>query len=330
MRIITAKELSSYKILPFDLFGESKSKILEMGEALTPAKLMLLKHYPTLYTDVDESQLHQGLISVSDDEQAKKMADFNYDNLDPEDFSTVVNKDNALPPETQIKIKYFSRKTLDLLNAGYFEEGLEKIYSLTNIIMTDVFKYFAKTKRGSETRFLGEYEICHSLNVAIISGLIAKRLEYPPVIVEKVVLSALLHDIGKFKMNLGLGSSISSVHEEDMVEHTIIGYNLIKNTLHLDDDIAKVALEHHENNDGSGYPRGVSSDNISEFAQIINVANYYDNLACNRTAIPVTNNKDVLRALLEVGSKRFSARMLYTFIHMYNYDDSKEFNDMMI
>jgi HD-GYP domain-containing protein (c-di-GMP phosphodiesterase class II) len=120
------------------------------------------------------------------------------------------------------------------------------------------------------------------------------------------------------------------VHEDEVAQHTTLGYELIKNDLHLSDDIANAALEHHENNDGSGYPSGLSSDYISELAQIINVANYYDNLACNRTPTLVSSNKDALRAMLEVGTKRFSARMLYTFVHMFNYDDPREFNDMIV
>ena len=89
-------------------------------------------------------------------------------------------------------------------------------------------------------------------------------------------------------------------------------------------------MEHHENNDGSGYPQGLSSDYISEYSQIVNVANYYDNLAFNRTHNMVTNNKEALRTMLEVGTKKFSAKMLYTFIHMFNYDDSKSFKDMVV
>ena len=63
---------------------------------------------------------------------------------------------------------------------------------------------------------------------------------------------------------------------------------------------------------------------------MINVANFYDNLAFNRTPVAVLNNKEALRTMLEIGTSRFSAKMLYTFIHMFNYDDSKDFNDMMV
>ena len=51
MRIVTNKELSSYKVLPFDLYTENKGKILEAGEVLTPGKLIMLKNYVKIYTE---------------------------------------------------------------------------------------------------------------------------------------------------------------------------------------------------------------------------------------------------------------------------------------
>ena len=45
MRVISAKELSNFKILPYDLYSESNQKILSAGEVLTPGKLIMLKNY---------------------------------------------------------------------------------------------------------------------------------------------------------------------------------------------------------------------------------------------------------------------------------------------
>jgi HD-GYP domain-containing protein (c-di-GMP phosphodiesterase class II) len=261
---------------------------------------------------------------------AKKLANFSFDSLEPSDFETVVNSDNILKMDIQIKIKYYFRKTLDLFIQGYYEEGLLKLNGLVSIMLSDVFKQLYRSKKGSQVRFLGEYEICHPLNVAVVAGLIAKKLDYTNLAIENVILAGLLHDCGKLRIKLSGSSALLTVHEDEVAQHTTLGYELIKNDLHLSDDIANAALEHHENNDGSGYPSGLSSDYISELAQIINVANYYDNLACNRTPTLVSSNKDALRAMLEVGTKRFSARMLYTFVHMFNYDDPREFNDMIV
>ena len=49
MRLVTTKELSSYKILPFDLYNEANGKILSAGEVLTPGKLIMLKNYAKLH-----------------------------------------------------------------------------------------------------------------------------------------------------------------------------------------------------------------------------------------------------------------------------------------
>ena len=330
MRVVTAKELSNYKILPFDLYNESHYKILSAGEVLTPGKLIMLKNYPKIYTEDTSSDTIKSDKTSSSRVSAKKMANFSYDNLEVSDFETVVNKDCVLKMEVQVRIKYYYRKTLDLLVQGYFHEGLNKLNNLVSIIVSDIFKQMSKSKKGSQIRFLGEYEICHPLNVAIISGLIARRLEMPNLTLEDVILAALLHDIGKLRVDLTDKSALLTVNEDEVASHTVLGYEIIKNELNLPESIAKAALEHHENNDGSGYPQGLSSDYISEISQIVNVANYYDNLACNRTSTHIISNRDALRSMLEVGTRRFSARMLYTFIHMFNYDDPKEFNDMII
>lgn len=330
MRIVTTKELSSYKILPFDLYDEANGKVLGAGEVLTPGKLIMLKNYSKLFTEELFSEGGKGEKTSSGRSNAKKLSNFSYDTLDANDFETVINRESVLNNDVQVKIKFYYRKTLDLFVQGYYEEGLLKLNALVTIIVGDLFKQLSRSKRGSQIRFLGEYEICHPLNVAIISGLIAKKLDYPTISIESVVLAGLLHDIGKLEIKITDGSALLSTHEDEVAEHTRLGYDIIKNRLRLSEDIALAALEHHENNDGSGYPQGLSSDYITDIAQIINVASYYDNLACNRTPTHVVSNRDALRAMLEFGSKRFSVKILYTFVHMYNYDDHREFNDMII
>lgn len=330
MRLVSTKELSNYKILPFDLYNEANGKVLGAGEVLTPGKLIMLKNYARLYTEEIYSDNDKSGKSPSNKSSAKKLANFSYDMLDASDFETVINRESILKIETQVKIKYYYKKTLDLFLQGYYEEGLLKLNTLVSIITGDLYKQLSKSKKGSQIRFLGEYEICHPLNVAIISGLIARKLEFSSSNIDNTVLAGLLHDIGKIELKINSGSALLTTHEDEVASHTQIGYEIIKNKLNLPEDIARAALEHHENNDGSGYPQGISSDYINEIAQIINVANFYDNLACNRTTHHVVSNREALRAMLELGSKRFSVKMLYTFVHMHNYDDHKEFNDMIV
>lgn len=333
MRVVESSELSNYKVLPFDLFTENKTKILEAGEVLTPGKLIMLKNYVRIYAEDflgEKEENKQQSEQVNVKTSAQRLRNFSYESLDPDDFNTVINKESAMKMETQIKIKYFFKRIFDLLLQGYYDDAILKMQSLVNIIRNESFKTLCKTGKGSKIRFMGEYELCHPLNVAVIACLIAKKLDYTPRAMDELILGALLHDIGKLEINLDGESAILSTNEDEMREHTVLGYKMILEKFGLSESIAKIALEHHENNDGSGYPKGLSNDFISEYAQIINVANYYDNLANNRTHVIVTNNREALREMLDVGTRKFSAKMLYTFINMFNYDDVNDFNDMMI
>lgn len=336
MRIVESSELSNYKVLPFDLYSENRTKVLEAGEVLTPGKLIMLKNYTKIYTEdfrvsfsEEDNQDEIGNVDSLGDKKTTKLMNFSFESLDPADFETVINRDSWLDIETQVKTKYFYKKILDLFKKGFFEEGFAKLQSLINVLKNEIYKKGNRSSRGSRIRFMGEYELCHPLNVATIAGLMAKKLEYAPRNVDELLLAALLHDIGKLKIELPGESSLISMNEEDLKPHTIIGYKFLRE-YGMSESIAKVALEHHENNDGSGYPKGISNDFIHPYSQIVNVANYYDNLAFNRTHILVTNNKEALHTMLEVGTKRFSAEMLYTFIHMFNYDDQTDFNDLIV
>ncbi len=332
MRLVTNNELSNFKVLPFDLYTENNSKILEAGEVLSPSKLIMLKNYEKVYTEDFREKKVSNITHVSKEENSAppSILNFSYENIEPDEFDTVINRDACLKRDVQIRIKYFYKKILDLFLEKYYLDGIAKLQTLVNILKNEVYKEIHKSNKGSRIRFMGEYELCHPLNVAVVAGLIARKLEYSPRNVDELLFAALLHDIGKLEIQIPGESTLLTLNEDEIREHTIIGYKMIRNEFGMSEEIAKVALEHHENNDGSGYPQGLSNDFISEYSQIINVANYYDNLACNRTHILVTNNKEALRAMLEAGTKRFSAKMLYTFIHMFNYDDLKEFNDMVI
>ena len=335
MREVASSELSNYKVLPFDLFTENKTKILEAGEVLTPGKLIMLKNYIKIYAEDflgenEQNKLKKENSIASTNHSHQRLLNFSYESLDPQDFDTVINKESSLKLETQIKIKFFYKKIFDLLIQGYYDDAILKMQSLVSIIKNEVFKQLYRTEKGSKVRFMGEYELCHPLNVAVISGLIARKLEFSSKAIDEIILAALLHDIGKQKLEIQGGSAILTTNEDEVKDHTIIGYKMIKDTFGLSENIAKVALEHHENNDGSGYPKGLSNDFITEYCQIVNVSNYYDNLASNRTHVPITNNREALREMLDIGTKRFSARMLYTFIHMFNYDDLKDFTNMMV
>ena len=179
----------------------------------------------------------------------------------------------------------------------------------------------------SQLKIIGEYDDIHGLNVAIMAAALTIKMKMTESEVNDIVLAALLHDIGKTRIDESIlkKTNLSTQDVNLLNLHTQIGYKILHKDFHLSEPICKVALEHHENNDGSGYPYGISGDLIGLPSQIVNICNFYDNLTSERLNYPVKNTKDALKIILEIGSKNFLSGILYTFINMTNYNDSRPF-----
>ena len=328
MRLVTNDELGLYKILPFNLHSEHGDKIFSVGEVLTPGKLTMLQHYDKLYASDESTDM-----TTSAPQGLKKtvMEDFDYEDLDITKYKTPINKISLIEPETQIKVKMYLDKVIDITKDFGFERAIPKYYTLNEIILREIINNVNDVTMSSQIRFIGDYEVCHPLNVAILSSLMAKKLELDNDTIAEIVIGAFLHDIGKTQLDekLFIKTTLSNADIRKVQEHTKIGYSMLKN-VELPENICNIALQHHENNDGTGYPMGLSGDMICVPAQIVNVCNVYDNLAFNKTSYKLKNNREVLRTLLELGTKRFSAEMLYTFIHMFSYNDTTDFEEMKL
>ena len=329
MILVNKDELNKYKILPFDLLNETGDLILKAGEVLTVGKLIQLRVHHKLYRKANSDEVTSPEIDLSDNSNVI-FEDFSYENIEQFQYDTPINKYSLIEYKEQIKLKTYFLKTLQLLDVTSIQTVFPKIVNLREIIIKNVIPKFDEVKHYSELRLIGDYEVCHPINVAIMAGIIAKKMNFEKDFISDIILASILHDVGKTKIPKAYDSpaSLSFDEYEEVKKHPIIGYNILKKELKLPDNICKVALQHHEHNDGTGYPYGTSSDWISIESKIVNICNYYDNLASNKLGVVIKNNRDVLRHMLSVGTKIFSAEILYTFIHMYSYNDIINFEDM--
>jgi len=124
-------------------------------------------------------------------------------------------------------------------------------------------------------------------------------------------------------------TTLSQQDNKIYATHTQIGYKILKNEMKLPEEICLVALEHHENNDGSGYPFKLSGEQISPLARIVGLCSFFDDLTSNRTSYKIKNTKEALRVMLEVGSRRFFPQILYQFVNMFNYNDLEAYDEMI-
>jgi putative nucleotidyltransferase with HDIG domain len=118
----------------------------------------------------------------------------------------------------------------------------------------------------------------HSINVAIISLMIAVESGYSDEDLWNIGLGAFLHDVGKMLIPKTIIQKPAALDEQEMSimkQHCELGvyslepYGLPKETI-------DTILQHHERIDGSGYPKGLKEDHISRDAKIVMVADVVD------------------------------------------------------
>ncbi|MBF9001660.1 MULTISPECIES: HD-GYP domain-containing protein [Vibrio] len=121
----------------------------------------------------------------------------------------------------------------------------------------------------------------HSLNVAVISMMIGKVKEYPPEKIKQLAFAALFHDMGKVRVPAAIvrkQTQLTAPELNYLKLHTKYGLELAANIDSFPETTKRVIEQHHELNDGSGYPNGLKGAEIDELAQIVAVANAFDNL----------------------------------------------------
>lgn len=133
-------------------------------------------------------------------------------------------------------------------------------------------------------RSFDDITYAHSFNVAMICGIFGKWLKFSQDDIEVLLLSGLIHDIGKLlipKLIINKRDKLTQEEFEIVKTHPIKGYELMKNS-NLDNRVLDAILMHHERQNGTGYPYGITGDKIHEFAQIVAIADVYDAMTADR------------------------------------------------
>ncbi|NOU71637.1 HD domain-containing protein [Paenibacillus sp. LMG 31458] len=129
------------------------------------------------------------------------------------------------------------------------------------------------------------YLFQHSVNVSIYAIMLGISFGYSRENLETLGLGALLHDIGKTKVPLGILRKPSQLTEQEFTEmknHTTYGFNILKDEPNIPLLSAHCALQHHERVNGSGYPRGIQGTEINEFAKWVGLVDSYDAMTTTR------------------------------------------------
>ena len=130
-----------------------------------------------------------------------------------------------------------------------------------------------------------EYTFTHSLHVAILAGLLGKWTGFSDAKRTDFILSGLLHDIGKALVPRKILDKPGplTADEMDIIKlHSSQGYHLLSNCAEISEEAKLGVLQHHEREDGSGYPLGLKGKDISTCAKFVAIADIYDAMTTER------------------------------------------------
>jgi len=169
-------------------------------------------------------------------------------------------------------------------------------------------------------RFSGmdAYAYEHAIAVGIISYMIAKWTKVPEKEWMQVALAGTLMDIGKTKIDRRIiqkPGKLTPDEFEEMKKHTVYGYQIIKASHGLSEGVALAALQHHEREDGSGYPLGLPGSKLHLYSKIVAVADVYHAMCSDRVYQKGQSPYLVVEQLVQDSFGKLDPTIVHTFVN---------------
>ncbi|HTP59793.1 MAG TPA: HD domain-containing phosphohydrolase [Spirochaetia bacterium] len=162
----------------------------------------------------------------------------------------------------------------------------------------------------------------HVRRISALSAELARRYGLDERYVDTIFYASPMHDIGKIGIpdRILLKPSPLDLGEwEIMKNHTLVGWNILKKgTTPYVKMGAEISLTHHERWDGSGYPRGLTGEQIPLCGRILMMCDQYDALRSSRPYKPAYTHQHAMRILMEGDDRtrpeHFSPDLLKVFV----------------
>ncbi|MEF2964237.1 HD domain-containing phosphohydrolase [Paenibacillus sp. M1] len=271
-------ELQDGDRLKDDVFNRAGLHVLPKGTSIHKEEIALLIRQSIHYVDVEPGEDGDSLSGLDREDFAKRLKD---------------NFERTLLGYQSI--------FLEALTAGKFNESMveEKLKPLFEIIDQKKDVVSLLIMFGEEDGNLYN----HSLQVGLMAYYIASWLGYTREECLEISKAGCLHDIGKSRLKKELRNYTGPFNEaqwDEVKRHTRYGYEIIRDSM-PDEVPALVALQHHEREDGTGYPQGLRADEIHPYAKIVAVANTYVELTTRDKGKGKAGLLSMLREVYELG-----------------------------
>lgn len=151
------------------------------------------------------------------------------------------------------------------------------------------------------------YIFHHSVSVGILTAYVARQLGYAKGEVIQAGLAGLLSDCGMARITpdiLAKSGPLNPEEKKEIKQHPVLSYRLVEHIPTISQEAKRGILQHHERQNGTGYPFGLKNNDLAEYAPIIAVCDTYHYLTCEQTKKP---GHSPFEAIAEIQKKQYSA-----------------------
>lgn len=175
------------------------------------------------------------------------------------------------------------RKMLDIFQSKHPDRGLEQAMGASKKIVFEMMKTPYAVRPLAQLQGYSRGVADHSVNVSVLSVYLGLQTGYThEVILQHLAAGALLHDLGKSRIEVSENDSPATVTEK-MRFHAVRGVEMFDPTSKVPTEVKMIIGQHHEYFDGSGYPDGLKGNHIYDLARLVSIANAFDELVSDGT-----------------------------------------------
>jgi len=238
------------------IYNSSSGALLKAGAVLSERNIKKLKNFGIPFVYIDNEKMPPNMVR------------------------DVVSQETRIAAVSQVKNILIETK-----ESGKLVIKPQEMYSTVRDFTSQILNQGSLLANLADLRSQDDYTFAHSVNVCVLALMTGITLGFSQQDLDILGTGAMLHDLGKVSVPdwiLNKPGKLSTDEFALIREHTVCGYELIRAAGNMNTAVSLTAYQHHENFDGSGYPKGISGDKIHEFAQITGICDRFDALTAER------------------------------------------------
>lgn len=239
-----------------------------------------------------------------------------------EHLNTIIT-DHGLQKQKKAEIFYSTSIEIanQLLQYAPGADEIDRVENVSRAMVTMVIEDPDAFGRLFEVSNHDFYTATHMVNVSTYSVSLAQKLgTSDEATLRQIAMGALLHDIGKVFIPSDVLNTMEPLTEEQiklMRTHVTRGYEHLLDVGNLSEEILNAVLQHHELLDGSGYPRGLLGDEISQIGRLVGIVDAFDAMTSVRPYRQKTFSvSETLKCLIEESGTKLDSEIMCVFCNM--------------